>query len=125
MSRFCHSCSTGCAVLSAEVCGGLLGASIEHGGFIVCLLDAPGVLSASLAGRGSLSAMVSTGTLSASMGKQAKLAASIGERANLHASVVCEIGEIPYLEIEPTYIWIIPDDLVSNDVYSNTTWNVS
>lgn len=99
--------------------------SVDPGGILVCETDEPGVLSASLDGQGSLSAMVSTGTLSASTGKRAELAASIGGQAELYASVVCEIGEIPYLEIEPTYLWIVPDDLVSNDVYSNTTWNVS
>ena len=30
---------------------------------------------------------------------------------------------IPYLEIEPTIVWVL-DGWTSNDVYSNTTWNV-
>lgn len=72
-----------------------------------------------------LSALVAQGALSASLGDRARVTASIGGQAQLTASVVCEIGDAPYLEIEPTYLWIIPDDLVTNDVYSNTSWNLS
>lgn len=31
----------------------------------------------------------------------------------------------PYLEIEPEIIWVIPDYDVSNNVFSNTTWNIN
>lgn len=79
--------------------------------------DAPGLLSASFRPSG--------GALSAFFGGHADLAAFIGGQGILYASVVCEIGDAPYLEIDPTYLWIIPDDLVSNDVYSNTTWNIN
>lgn len=34
-------------------------------------------------------------------------------------------GEPPYLEIEPTLIWVNPDWGVDNDVYSNVTWNIN
>ena len=116
--------SLGCAVLSAEAERGQLGASIDRGGDLSCMVDSQGVLAASPGGQGLLSALVTQGALSASIGGHAQLAASIGDRARLTASVVCEIGEIPYLEIDPTYIWIIPDELSSNDVYSNTTWGI-
>lgn len=96
MSRFFLK-YTGCGVLSA-------------------IPDAPGLLSASLNPGGALSAF---------FGGHASIAASIGGQGILNASVVCEIGDAPYLEIDPTYIWIIPDDLVTNDVYSNTTWNIN
>jgi len=38
---------------------------------------------------------------------------------------VCDIQNIPYLEIEPEFIWVYPDFEVDNDVYSNLTWNVN
>lgn len=125
MSRSCSNCSLGCAVLFAFAEGGQLGASIDGAGELSCRSDAQGVLDASLNGRGCVTASISVGALSASLEGRARLAASIGGQASLTASVVCEIGEIPYLEIDPTYIWIIPDDLVSNDVYSNTTWGIN
>ena len=31
----------------------------------------------------------------------------------------------PYLEIEPTLIWVYPDWAVDNEVFSNTNWNVN
>lgn len=96
MSRFFPN-YTGCGVLSA-------------------IPDAPGLLTASLTPGGALSAF---------FGEHAEIAASIGGQGILNASVVCEIGDRPYLEIEPTYLWIIPDDLVTNDVYSNTSWNIN
>ena len=125
MSQSCHNCSLGCAVLFAEAERGQLVASLDRGGDLSCIADAPGVLAAYPGGQGFLSASVTQGALSAFLGGQARVAASIGGRAILHASVVCEIGDAPYLEIDPTYIWIIPDDLVTNDVYSNTTWNIN
>lgn len=100
-------------------------ASLDRGGDLSCIVDAPGVLDAYPGEHGWLSASVKQSALTAFLGGQARVAASIGGQAELYASVVCEIGEIPYLEIEPTYLWIVPDDFVSNDVYSNTTWNVS
>lgn len=30
----------------------------------------------------------------------------------------------PYLEIEPTYLWVYPDFETMNDVYSNVTWKI-
>lgn len=33
------------------------------------------------------------------------------------------IGKQKYLEIEPTIVWVL-NGWTSNDVYSNTTWNV-
>lgn len=125
MTASCHNCSLGCAVLFAEAEGGQLVASLDPDGDLSCLADAPGVLAAYPGGQGFLSASVTQGALSAILGGQARVVASIGEQARLHASVVCEIGDAPYLEIDPTYIWIIPDDLVTNDVYSNTTWNIN
>lgn len=125
MTASCHNCSLGCAVLFAEAERGQLVASLDLDGDLSCLSDAPGVLAAYLVEQGFLSASVTQGTLSAILGGQARVAASIGGQARLHASVVCEIGDAPYLDIEPTYIWIIPDDLVTNDVYSNTTWNIN
>lgn len=89
------------------------------------MVESPGDLSAQLAGQGLLSALVAHGALSAHIGGHAQLAASIGDRARLRASVVCEIGEIPYLEIEPTYLWVIPEAFVDNDVFSNTFWHIS
>ena len=39
-------------------------------------------------------------------------------------SLVCETNiRAPYLEIEPTIVWVL-DGWASNDVYSNTRWNV-
>ena len=38
---------------------------------------------------------------------------------------VCDISNIPYLEIEPEFIWVYPDFEVDNDVYSNLTWNIN
>ena len=37
---------------------------------------------------------------------------------------VCDTYEAPYLEINPTVIWVYPDWAADNDVYSNTTWTV-
>ena len=125
MTASCHNCSLGCAVLFAEAERGQLVASLDLDGDLSCRADAPGVLAAYPGGHGILSASVTQGKLSAFLGDRARLAASIGGQARLHASVVCEIGDAPYLEIDPTYIWIIPDDLVTNDVYSNTTWNIN
>lgn len=125
MTASCHNCSLGCAVLFAEAERGQLVASIDLDGDLSCIVDAPGVLAAYPGGHGILSASVTQGALSAFLGDRARLAASIGGHARLRASVVCEIGDAPYLEIDPTYIWIIPDDLVTNDVYSNTTWNIN
>ena len=39
--------------------------------------------------------------------------------------LVCKPGiQRPYLEINPTILWVYPDWSASNDVYSNTHWNV-
>lgn len=124
MNTLSHS-STGCAVLSADVAVGHLGAYLDHASELSCMVESPGDLSAQLAGQGLLSALVANGALSAHIGGHAQLAASIGDRARLRASVVCEIGEIPYLEIEPTYLWVIPEAFVDNDVFSNTFWHIS
>ena len=49
---------------------------------------------------------------------------SIG-RAYLGDVLVFRKGSTaPYLEIEPTLIWVNPDWAVDNNVYSNTTWNI-
>ena len=125
MSQSCHNCILGCAVLFAEAESGHLVASLDQDGDLSCLADAPGVLAAYPGVQGYLSASVTQGALSAFLGGQARVAASIGGQAILHASVVCEIGDAPYLEIEPEYLWIIPDDLVTNEVYSNTIWHVN
>lgn len=34
-------------------------------------------------------------------------------------------GPVLYLEIEPDMIWVNPDWEVSNNVYSNTNWNIN
>lgn len=50
---------------------------------------------------------------------------SIG-RAYLGDVLVYRKGQTaPYLEIEPEIIWVIPDYDVSNNVFSNTTWNIN
>lgn len=36
----------------------------------------------------------------------------------------CDVGERPYLEIEPTVLWMLPDLSVDNEVLSNTHWHV-
>lgn len=123
MSQSCHS--LGCADLHAEVTGGLLDAGLAKGADLICQADLPGALSALLGGQGVLSAAISQGALSASLGDRARLTASVVDQAVLSASVVCEIGERPYLEIDPTYLWVIPDIEVSNDVLSNTFWRLS
>lgn len=35
-----------------------------------------------------------------------------------------EVGDKKYLEIEPKVLWVYPDFESTNDVYSNTMWNV-
>lgn len=125
MSQSCHNCILGCAVLFAEAERGQLVASLDLDGDLSCLADAPGVLAAYPGEQGWLSASVTQGAMSAFLGDRARVAASIGGQASLNASVVCEIGETPYLEIEPEYLWIIPDDLATNEVYSNTIWHVN
>ena len=37
---------------------------------------------------------------------------------------VCDVAELPYLEIHPELIWVYPDIESSNDVYSNLDWIV-
>ena len=37
---------------------------------------------------------------------------------------VCDVAELPYLEIQPELIWVYPDIESSNDVYSNLDWIV-
>ena len=125
MSASCHNCVLGCAVLFAEAERGHLVASLDRDGDLSCLADAPGVLAAFPGGQGFLSVSVTQGALSAFLGDRARVVASIGGQAILNASVVCEIGDNPYLEIDPTYLWIIPDDLATNDVHSNTIWHVN
>lgn len=46
--------------------------------------------------------------------------------------IACRMGLVckpnikhPYLEIEPTLIWVYPDWATDNNVYSNTHWNVN
>lgn len=51
-------------------------------------------------------------------------AVSIG-KAYLGDVLVFQKGSAPYLEIEPELIWVNPDWGTSNNVYSNTTWNVN
>ena len=34
-------------------------------------------------------------------------------------------GPVLYLEIEPDTLWVYPDMEVSNNVYSNTSWNIN
>ena len=113
MNRFCHS--LGCADLLAEVTGGYLDAGLADGADLFCRAELPGTLSAVLDGQGLLSAIILQGALTA----------FLGGRARLSASVVCELGQIPYLEIDPTYLWLLPDIDVSNDVLSNTYWRLS
>lgn len=49
---------------------------------------------------------------------------SVG-RAYLGDVLVFQKGHTdPYLEIEPELIWVYPDMDTSNNVYSNTTWNI-
>lgn len=41
-------------------------------------------------------------------------------------SMVCTPSiQAPYLEIEPEIIWVYPDWERTNDVFSNTTWNIN
>lgn len=115
----------GCAVLSAEVVGGHLDASIDLASVLMCEVEAPGSLAASLGGHARLNAEVYQAHLSAISERHASLHAKTEEHAVLAAAVVCELGERPYLEIDPTYLWILPDLSASNDVYSNTHWNVN
>ena len=37
---------------------------------------------------------------------------------------VCDVAELPYLEIHPELIWVYPDIESDNDVYSNLDWIV-
>ena len=40
-------------------------------------------------------------------------------------SMVCTPSiRTPYLEIEPTILWVYPDLERTNDVFSNTYWNI-
>lgn len=44
---------------------------------------------------------------------------------NVRFALVCKPGiRLPYLEINPTILWVYPDWSAQNDVYSNTHWNV-
>lgn len=45
-------------------------------------------------------------------------------KAYLGDVLVFQKAAAPYLEIEPELIWVYPDWDVSNNVYSNTTWNI-
>ena len=75
--------------------------------------------------RGELSAVADAGAVLYAEVTGAELSASIDEGARLYASVVCELGARPYLEIDPTYLWLLPEDEASNDVLSNTFWNIN
>lgn len=123
MNRFCHS--LGCADLLAEVTGGYLDAGLADGADLFCRAELPGTLSAVLDGQGLLSAIILQGALTAFLGGRARLSGAVVGRARLSASVVCELGQIPYLEIDPTYLWLLPDIDVSNDVLSNSYWRLS
>lgn len=45
-------------------------------------------------------------------------------RGYLGDILVYQKRQPPYLEIEPTLLWVYPDFERTNDVYSNTTWNI-
>ena len=122
MSRYCRN--LGCAVLSANVVGGGLEAYAGQVADLVSRIGLPGTLSAMLEGHGSLSAFIAQGVLSAVLGDRARVDAAVVGQAVLIASVVCEIGARPYLEIDPTVIWLV-DWGADNDVLSNTYWNVN
>lgn len=50
------------------------------------------------------------------------------ERVRVRASLarVCDRDiKVPYLEIEPTILWVYPDWAVSNNVLSNTHWRIN
>lgn len=47
---------------------------------------------------------------------------SVGLHCRLFQSCATNI-EKPYLEITPTVVWVLAG-YTSNDVYSNTTWNI-
>lgn len=50
------------------------------------------------------------------------------ERVSVRASLarVCERDiKVPYLEIEPTILWVYPDWATSNNVLSNTHWRIN
>lgn len=66
-------------------------------------------------------------------GIEASLTRDDDYRASLtkKGGIACRMGLVcranimhPYLEIEPTLIWVYPDWAAENDVYSNTHWNV-
>ena len=41
------------------------------------------------------------------------------------ATYTCEVNfRKPYLEIEPTFLWVYSDFETMNDVYSNVTWKI-
>lgn len=47
------------------------------------------------------------------------------EAIRARASMVCTPSiRTPYLEIEPTILWVYPDLERTNDVFSNTYWNI-
>jgi len=48
------------------------------------------------------------------------------EAIRARLSMVCTPSiRAPYLEIEPTILWVYPDWERTNDVFSNTTWNIN
>lgn len=44
-------------------------------------------------------------------------------RANVGLSLVCTL-ERPYLEIDPEYLWILPELYTNNDIISNVFWHI-
>lgn len=50
----------------------------------------------------------------------------LGDEAIITSAEVCTPDiRIPYLEIEPTTIWVYPEDISNNDVLSNINWNIN
>ena len=45
-------------------------------------------------------------------------------RMIVSSSIICEVNDfVPYLEIQPTVVWLA-DWGATNDVLSNTDWNI-
>lgn len=61
--------------------------------------------------------------------KGAKLTASIERKSKpveFRCGLVCSVSDAFYLNVEPEFIWLLPENDFSEDVviYSNVTWTI-
>lgn len=50
----------------------------------------------------------------------------INDKIKVSCSVICSINMTPFVMVNPTYIWLTPEMLASDDfdITSNTSWTI-